>query len=72
MNTSRSFCFALFLFSFLAISNAHAYFDGFEDLTDRGGWRLTDNTLRLLQVEPSGGNPGAYLHGQVATAVPTW
>jgi hypothetical protein len=28
--------------------------------------------LMLLQIEGSGGNPGAYLHGQVFTPVPVW
>ena len=61
-----------FLVFALSISTAHAYFEGFEDLADRDGWRLTEDPHRLLQVESSGGNPGAYLHGQVAAAVPTW
>jgi hypothetical protein len=35
-------------------------------------WMLTTNPLRLLRIEPAGGNPAAYLHGQVQAAAPTW
>ena len=33
---------------------------------------MTDNPDRLLQIEANGGNPAAYLHGQVFTPVPVW
>lgn len=46
--------------------------DTFDNGVNLGTWRLTSNPGRLYQIEPSGGNPGAYLHGQVAAAVPTW
>jgi hypothetical protein len=46
--------------------------DTFDNNVNQGTWRLTSNTSRLYQIEPTGGNPGAYLHGQVAAAVPTW
>lgn len=46
--------------------------DTFDSGVNLGAWRLTTNPDRLYQIEPTGGNPGAYLHGQVATAVPTW
>ena len=40
--------------------------------SDDGDWHLTDNPDRLLQIEANGGNPAAYLHGQVFTPVPVW
>jgi hypothetical protein len=46
--------------------------DTFDNDVNLGTWRLTTNPNRLYRIEPTGGNPGAYLHGQVATAVPTW
>jgi hypothetical protein len=46
--------------------------DTFDNNINLGTWRLTTNPNMLYQIEPSGGNPGAYLHGQVSTAVPTW
>jgi len=46
--------------------------DTFDNGINLGAWRLTTNPNMLYQIEPSGGNPGAYLHGQVSTAVPTW
>jgi len=46
--------------------------DTFDNGINQGTWRLTTNPNRLYQIEPSGGHPGAYLHGQVASAVPTW
>src|SRR5438876_1086182 len=60
----------LLLFS-LAIPSLHAGFvETFEDGTNDGDWRLTTSTDPV--IEPSGGNPGAYLHQQVDAAVPTW
>src|SRR5260370_20075554 len=49
-----------------------SYIETFSDNTDAGGWQLTTNPNRPTQVEPSGGDPGAYLRGQFAGAVPTW
>src|SRR5215475_13845131 len=46
--------------------------DTFTNNVNLGAWRLTTNPNMLYQIEPTGGNPGAYLHGQVSTAVPTW
>ena len=49
-----------------------AIVETFEDGSDTGDWRLTSDPGRLLVIEPSGGNPGAWLHGQVSAGVPTW
>jgi hypothetical protein len=46
--------------------------DTFENNVNLGTWRLTSNPDRLYRIEPTGGNPGAWLHGQVSAAVPTW
>lgn len=46
--------------------------DTFDNAANQGTWRLTDNPNRLLVIEETGGDPGAWLHGQVAAAVPTW
>ena len=46
--------------------------DTFDNNVNLGTWRVTFNPNFLYQIEPSGGNPGAYLHAQVSTAVPTW
>jgi hypothetical protein len=57
----------------LFIATARANFvETFSNGSDDGNWHLTDNPDRLLQIEASGGNPGAYLHGQVFTPVPVW
>ena len=57
----------------LSIATARANFvETFSNGSDDGNWHLTDNPDRLLQIEGSGGNPGAYLHGQVFTPVPVW
>jgi hypothetical protein len=64
------------LFAVLAVAagvSVHAdVIDTFDNGVNLGTWRLTSNPSRLYQIEPAGGNPGAYLHGQVAAAVPTW
>lgn len=39
---------------------------------DTGHWTLTDNPLRVRTIEPSGGNPGGYLYGEVSSPIPTW
>lgn len=39
---------------------------------DTGNWILTTDPTRPRVIEPTGGNPGGYLYGEVATAVPTW
>jgi hypothetical protein len=44
----------------------------FDNGTTNIDWMLTTDPGRLLRIEPTGGNPGAYLHGQVQAAVPTW
>jgi hypothetical protein len=46
--------------------------DTFDNNVNLGTWRLTSNPNRLYRIEETGGNPGAWLHGQVSTAVPTW
>jgi hypothetical protein len=48
------------------------FVETFDNGSDNGDWHLTTNPIRLLTIEPTGGNPGAYLHGQVESAVPTW
>ena len=49
----------------LSIAIARADFvETFSNGSDDGDWHLTNNPDRLLQIEASGGNPGAYLHGQ--------
>jgi hypothetical protein len=39
---------------------------------DVGNWSLTSNDLRARVIEPTGGNPGGYLYGEVASPIPTW
>ena len=39
---------------------------------DIGHWALTTNDLRSRVIEPTGGNPGGYLYGEVASPIPTW
>jgi hypothetical protein len=39
---------------------------------DTGHWILTTDPARPRVIEPTDGNPGGYLYGEVATAVPTW
>ena len=39
---------------------------------DVGHWSLTTNDLRTRIIEPSGGDPGGYLYGEVASPIPTW
>jgi hypothetical protein len=57
----------------LGFSTAHAGFvETFDGGSDDGDWHLTSDTGRLLVIEPDGGNPGPYLHGQVDSAIPTW
>lgn len=71
-----------FAIAFLAALGASAFIaarpvaatvvDTFDNNVNLGTWKLTTNPNMLYQIEPSGGDPGAYLHGQVSTAVPTW
>jgi hypothetical protein len=61
------------LLAFHCACFAHAdVVETFDNGSNNGDWRLTSNADRLRQIETSGGNPGAYLHGQVESAVPTW
>lgn len=39
---------------------------------DVGNWLLTTDAQRARIIETTGGNPGGYLHGEVASAIPTW
>jgi hypothetical protein len=39
---------------------------------DVGHWALTTDDLRSRVIEPTGGNPGGYLYGEVASPIPTW
>ncbi len=56
----------------LGLANAWAHNEGFENGSDDGDWHLSSNPFELLEIEPTGGNPGAYLHGTVDAAEPTW
>lgn len=70
---ARNFVSALAVLSILAASSSlAAIVETFDNGSDNGDWHLTSDPGRLLVIEPSGGNPGAWLHGQVSTAVPTW
>lgn len=61
------------LLSLVFISAAHAAFiETFDNGSDDGDWHLTSDPGRLLEIEPTGGNPGAYLHGQVEAGAPVW
>lgn len=44
----------------------------FDNGSDNGDWHLTSNPGRFLRIEPTGGNPGPYLHGDVQNAAPVW
>lgn len=46
--------------------------ESFDNNTTNIDWGLTSAPGRFLRIESVGGNPGAYLHGQVQSAVPTW
>ena len=55
----------------MAVSTLRAGFvETFEDGTNESDWRLTTSTEPV--IEPSGGNPGAYLWQEVDAATPTW
>ncbi len=54
-----------------ALSQA-SFTETYDDGTDVGNWILTTNTLRERTIQPTGGNPGAYLEGQVSASIPTW
>jgi hypothetical protein len=73
-STQRSTVWPLlaFLISFAVPAARAGFVETFENGSDDGNWHLTSDPSRLLVIEPTGGNPGAYLHGQVDAAVPTW
>jgi hypothetical protein len=58
------------LLAVMVATTRAAFVETFEDGTNDGDWRLTTATNPV--VEPSGGNPGAYLYQEVDAAVPTW
>src|SRR5947207_4426804 len=58
------------LLCFAVPSLRAGFVETFEDGTNDGDWRLTTSTDPI--IEPTGGNPGAYLHQQVDAAIPTW
>ena len=65
--------FSLALTACLGLASARAGFvETFDNGGDDGDWHLSSNPNELLVIEPTGGNPGAYLHGTVDAAVPTW
>ena len=67
----RRLCQLLPIVFLLAVPSIRAGFvETFENGTNDGDWRLTTATNPV--IEPTGGNPGAYLHGGVDAAVPTW
>src|SRR4051812_34285167 len=39
---------------------------------DVGNWGLSTNPARPRMIEPTGGNPNAFLYSEVSTAIPTW
>ncbi|HEY4243460.1 MAG TPA: hypothetical protein VGM88_26790 [Kofleriaceae bacterium] len=39
---------------------------------DVGDWILSTNPMAVRMIEPTGGNPGQYLYGEVGTSIPTW
>src|SRR5436190_11593143 len=47
------------------------YVETFENNINRGGWFYTTNPIRLNQIEPTGGSPGAWFHGTEAAGAPT-
>lgn len=71
MNATRAVCAVVTAGLVSGVSRADVV-DTFDNNINQGTWRLTSNASRLYRIESSGGNPGAYLHGQVAAAVPTW
>lgn len=61
------------LFLLLSLTSLSAAFvETFDNGSDDGDWHLTSDPSRLLVIEPEGGNPGPYLHGEVDGAIPTW
>jgi hypothetical protein len=62
------------LLSILAVVRPAAadIIETFSNGSDNGDWHLTTNPLRSLGIQPSGGNPGAYMRGDVNSATPTW
>jgi hypothetical protein len=46
--------------------------EAFDNGSNQGDWHLTSNPLRSLGIQPSGGDPGAYIRGNVESATPTW
>src|SRR5690349_15238301 len=62
------------LISGLSLMSAAAradYVDTFDNNTNAGGWFYTTNPIRLNQIEPTGGSPGAWFHGTEANGAPT-
>src|SRR5207248_6570733 len=39
--------------------------------SNSGGWFFTTNPVRINQIEPTGGNPGAWLHGTENAGAPS-
>lgn len=61
-----------FILSFSAAVARADFIETFSNRSNDGNWHLTNNPDRLLVIEPTGGDPGAFLHGQVFTPVPAW
>ncbi len=72
MHSQRRRIFFSLAIAVTALSSCPAHNEGFENGSDDGDWHLSSNPNELLTIEPTGGNPGAYLHGTVDAAVPTW
>src|SRR5690349_23657629 len=47
------------------------FVDTFDNNVNAGGWSYTTNPIRLNQIEPTGGNPGAWFHGTELNGAPT-
>lgn len=60
----------LLLFSVALPTVRAGFVETFENGTNDGDWRLTTSTDPV--IEPSGGNPDAYLRQEVDSATPTW
>ena len=61
-----------FGFLLCGASAARADFtDTFDNNTNAGGWVFTTNPLRLNQIEPTGGKPGAWFHGTANQGAPS-
>jgi hypothetical protein len=47
------------------------YVESFENNINSAGWFYTTNPIRINQIEPTGGHPGAWFHGTANAGAPT-